>query len=182
MTPHRTTLHALAGISAALLMIAGLSGCTPEPEPTPTPTAAFASEEEAFAAAEEVYRAYIDASNHVNVSDPETFEPLFDLASGDFEAADRKSLSELHAENYTLRGSVSMAHFDGVSSAYPYDVITATICVDVSKSDVVDSSGNSVVPTTRPDMNPLRVTFRQSDDSLLIDRADREEAAKCSAN
>ncbi|QTV80967.1 hypothetical protein [Microbacterium sp. NIBRBAC000506063] len=33
----------------------------PEPEPTPTPL--FSSEEEAFAAAEEVYRAYIDAMN-----------------------------------------------------------------------------------------------------------------------
>lgn len=182
MTSHRTAAHALAGISALVLTVGFLSGCTPEPDPTPTPTAAFASEEEAFAAAEEVYQEYIDASNNVKISDPDTFEPLFSLSSGDFEAADRKSLSELHAENYTLTGEVSIAHFSGVASEYPYDAVTAIVCVDVSASDVLDTSGNSVVPASRPDINPLRVTFMNSSGSLLIDHADREEGAACSSN
>lgn len=180
MTLQRTAPRTIAGISTLLLTVGVLSACTPESEPTPTPTAAFASEEEAFAAAEEVYRAYIDASNAVDVSDPETFEPLFELSSGDFEAADRKSLSELHAESYSITGTVAMAHFAGVASTYPFEVVTASVCVDVSESDVLDSSGNSVVPASRPHVNPLRVTFKQSDGSLLIDHADREEDANCS--
>ena len=66
-----------AAALGALLMLT-LAGCTtPEPtDPTPTPTSAFASEEEAFAAAEATYRAYVDALNEVDLSDPETFEPV----------------------------------------------------------------------------------------------------------
>lgn len=159
-----------------------LAGCTPEPAPTPTPTAAFTSEEEAFAAAEEVYRAYVSASNNVHLDDPSTFEPLFALSSGDFETSDRETLSELHAENYTLVGTVAISRFKGVESAPPFDTVVALVCVDVSASDIIDGSGHSVVPTDRPDMNPLHVTFVASNGDFLIDHADREEEAECTSN
>lgn len=165
----------------ALLTLAAtaLSACTPTPEPTPTPTAAFASEEEAFAAAEEVYRAYNDALNAVDTSDPVTFEPVFALSSGDFEAADRKSFSELHAENYELRGETRMILFEGVKAEKGLSKVTALVCLDVSDSGVVDENGASVVPADRPDINALRVIFMVSDGELLIDRADRDEASSC---
>jgi hypothetical protein len=182
VTTLRTAPRILTSLSALALSIGALTGCTPEPEPTPTPTAAFASEEEAFTAAEEVYREYVAASNDVDIAEPATFEPLFDLSSGDFEAADRKSLSELHAEGYTITGTVTMMRFTGVEAAYPYELVVADICVDVSASDVLDESGTSVVPPTRPDVNPLRVSFRYSDKALLIDHADRNEDATCSTD
>ena len=57
----------LRATTAAVLLAASvvaLTGCLGSaPDPTPTPTAVFTSEEEAFAAAEETYRAYIDAVN-----------------------------------------------------------------------------------------------------------------------
>lgn len=156
-----------------------LAGCSPAPSPTPTPTAAFASEEEAFAAAEETYRAYTDAFNEVDLSKPESFEPVFELSSGDFNAADRRTLSKLHAESYSFTGQIKLVDFEGISSDPPFEQVVANVCVDVSGSDVVDESGSSVTDANRPDLNPLRVTFVASTGRLLIDRADRDVAVTC---
>ncbi|WP_235562488.1 hypothetical protein [Microbacterium sp. Root1433D1] len=178
-----TASSAIPRRSGALMMVSivvMLAGCAPTPEPTPTPTAAFASEEEAFAAAEETYRAYTDALNAVDLDDPATFEPVFDLTSGDFEAADRQTLSELHAEKYAFTGQMTVVRFNGISSHSSFEQVEASVCVDVSGSDVVDESGNSVTSPDRPDMNPLRVTFVLSDGRLRVDRADRDPGTACS--
>lgn len=180
VTPATPLIPAFSMRLAALAAsVALLAGCSPGPKPTPTPTAAFASEEEAFAAAEATYRAYNDALNQVDLGDPATFEPVFALSSGEFNAADRRSLSKLHADNDTMVGAVSIAKFAGVESTPPFDEVVALICVDVSASDVLDSSGVSVVDPTRPSMNSLRVTFALSGDQLLVDHAARDEDAEC---
>ena len=71
---------------AALTLVTGLlAGCVGDPGPVET-TPGFASEEEAFAAAEETYRAYVDALNQVDLSDPETFEPVFAWTTGELNA------------------------------------------------------------------------------------------------
>jgi ABC-type oligopeptide transport system substrate-binding subunit len=51
------------------LALALTTACAPDPAPTPSPTG-FASQEEAFAAAEATYRAYVDALNAVDLADP----------------------------------------------------------------------------------------------------------------
>lgn len=181
-TPSRSPLRsALLCTLVTLVAAASLAACGPAPAPTPTPTAAFASEESAFAAAEATYRAYTDALNAVDLSDPTTFETVFSLSSGDFLAADRKTLSELHAAGYAFTGRMKVAAFEGIRSEPPFDEVLAIVCIDVSASDVVDSSGESVTAPDRPDVNPLQVTFRYLDRGLLIDHADREPEAKCAA-
>lgn len=177
-TPISATSRRLCAL-AILTSVVLLSGCAPTATPTPTPTAAFASEEEAFAAAEKTYRAYTDALNAVDLSNPETFEPVFDLTSGDFEAADRQTLSQLHAEDYEFTGQMAVVEFDGINSRPPFDEVEAAVCVDVSGSDVVDQSGTSVTPSDRPQLNPLRVTFIASNGRLLVDRADRDTEVAC---
>ena len=179
MIHHR---HALTSIIALALTSALVVGCSPAPEPTPTPTAAFASEEEAFAAAEETYRAYNDAFNAVDLSDPGTFERLYELSSGDFETADRETLSKLHAANYEFTGEMTVAKFRGVESDSSIKQVVAEVCIDVSKTDVVDQAGASVVNADRPAMNPLRVTFVFAKDRWLIDRADRDLEISCGSN
>jgi len=167
-----------------LLTLAGatLSACAPTPEPSPTPTAAFASEEEAFAAAEETYRAYTEALNKVEIDEPATYEALAAYSSGDFEAADRKSFSELHAEKYELQGETRVMRFTGLESEPPYNEVLALACLDVSDSRVVDESGSSVVPPDRPDVNAVQLTFRLSGADLLIDHAEREDNSTCAAS
>src|SRR3546814_3928687 len=80
-------------LAVLALVGAAATGCvgTPEPrETTPTPL----SDAEAFAAAEETYRAYVDALNQVDLSDPATFEPVYALTTGDLNSQDRRNFSD----------------------------------------------------------------------------------------
>ncbi|GAA2862356.1 hypothetical protein [Microbacterium arabinogalactanolyticum] len=183
MTLATSTVRALGALSAGLLTLGMLSACTPtpEPDPKPTKTALFASDKEAFKAAEETYRAYTDALNNVDTSDPGTFEPMFAYATGDFLAADKKTFSELHAEKLTMIGAMKLAQFKGIESVPPYDEVSAIVCVDVSGTDVVDAAGVSQVAPDRPDMNALTVTFTASPDRLLIAHATRAEDSACTS-
>ncbi|MBT2486305.1 MULTISPECIES: hypothetical protein [unclassified Microbacterium] len=176
MIHHRPASSFITALAVTSVMF---SGCTAAPQPSPTPTAAFASEEEAFAAAEETYRAYNDAFNDIDVSDPSTFERLFEVSSGDFEAADRETLSGLHADGYMFVGEIEVVAFEGVSSSRSLDRVLADVCVDLSRSDIVNDAGGSVVNADRPDVNPLRVSFHLSRGRFLIERADVNESLDC---
>ncbi len=84
----------VASVTLSLaLVIAVATGCRPEPEPSPSGPA-FATEAEAFAAAEETYRAYVDALNQVDLSDPETFEAVYAWTTGDANANERRTLTQ----------------------------------------------------------------------------------------
>ncbi len=94
----------VAAVTIALaLAVCVMTGCQPEPEPSPS-APAFATEEEAFAAAEETYREYVDALNQVDLSDPETFEAVYSWTTGDANAGARESFSEMHADGWTVAG------------------------------------------------------------------------------
>lgn len=182
MTLTTTTVRTLGTLSAGMLALGMLAGCTPAPEPEPTKTALFATDEEAFAAAEDTYRAYTDALNKVDTSDPKTFEPMYAYTTGDFLAADKKTFSGLHAEGLTMVGEMKIAQFIPIRSDKPYDEVMAIVCIDVSDTDVVDESGESRVAPTRPDLNPLEVSFVTSGKRLLIAHASRDESGSCSSS
>ncbi len=156
-----------------------LAGCAPTPAPTPTPTAAFASEEEAFAAAEATYRAFTARLNEVDLADPATFEPLFKLSSGEFEAADRKAYSTMHAEGFSIDGDTSIVSFEGTKAAAPFHTVVARVCLDVSAVTVTDADGLSRVDSSRPDIYALDIVFTAEEASFTIDSASVNEEAKC---
>lgn len=164
-----------------MLTVGLLSACTSEPEPTPTPTAAFASEEEAFAAAEEVYRAYIDALNSIDPTDTSTFEPVFAFSSGSFEKADRKNLSVMHAEGHRIDGESIVLAFRGEKSTPDLDEIQAVVCLDVHDVKVTDAAGNSLVSPNRPDVYALNLTFVEHGGDLLIDASTRTDDSTCAS-
>lgn len=138
-----------------LFVALSVSGCTtPSPEPTPTPTG-FASEAEAFAAAEATYRAYIDALNQVDLSDPATFEPVYELTAGEFNAASRESLSQLHAEGAVFEGQ--RAYFNAEALTWSATDVTLAVCLDVTSLNVVASDGTSMVAAERPDIQSIAV-------------------------
>lgn len=146
----------MAGVwVGAVLALALTTGCMPEPEPTPSPTG-FASEEEAFAAAEETYRAYVDALNRVDLSDPETFEPVYAWLADDSLESSKKAFSEMHAKGWTVIGATT---FDRVRLKGVSDAIVLELCLDVSRVNVLDADRVSVVPKDRADRQPLEVTF-----------------------
>lgn len=149
-------------IAAVAVMLAG---CAPTPTPTPTPTAAFASEEEAFAAAEETYRAYTDAVNQVDFSDPSTFDGVYVHLSSSSAASTRKVFSEFHAAKVRTVGLTQYDSFAGIAVDLTSGTITAGVCVDVSQVDVVDESGISIVSPDRPTRQPMLIAFERTRDA-----------------
>jgi len=164
----------------ALLALTGalLSACSAQSEPTPTPTTAFASEEEAFAAAEEVYREYNDAYNAVDYSDAATFESLEDYTSGVYRTEEREGLSELGAEGAVRSGNAVVVWFDGIEFA-PESTIRARVCKNMSEVVVHDRDGNSMVSPDRPDYSALDLTFKSEDSALRLVDSKAVKDEKC---
>ena len=138
-------------------MVLLMGGCSVTPEPQQT-APAFATEEEAFAAAEQTYRAYVDALNQVDLSDPETFEPVFALTTGDLNNSDRKGLSTYHADQVVKSGESTITHLEPESADLNSGVINFAVCLDVSAVELTAVSGESIVDPGRVAVQSLRVT------------------------
>jgi hypothetical protein len=148
---------ASAALVTTVLLMGGCS-VTPEPEET---AHAFATEEEAFAAAEQTYRAYVDALNQVDLSDPETFEPVFALTTGEANASARQTFSQMHADGLTVSGQTSFDNFNPMQyrNEGTMTLVESALCLDVAEVIVLDKAGNSVVPGERLDRQPVEVVF-----------------------
>lgn len=174
-----TLVRTGSALAVGGLLMGMLSGCTPETDPTPKPTktAVFATDEEAFAAAEETYRAFIDAQNRVDLRDDSTFEPVYNLTVDHAYAAIRESLTQLQAEGVTMRGTSAIASMEPLKVNTASGEVSMHVCVDVSATDLLDSSGSSIVPSTRADVQSLVVDFvLQGSDGLKVSRTVGDEA------
>ncbi|GAA1844577.1 hypothetical protein ACFQZV_10575 [Microbacterium koreense] len=151
-------------IPAALtLALVGCAADTPE-EPAPP----FASETEAFAAAEATYRAYVDALNQVDLSDPETFEAVYAWTTGDTLAEAKRSLTQMHADDWEVRGRSIPTTI--VRSDHP-DVAAASqalaVCLDVSSVELENAEGESMVALDRMDVQQMLVTLERDDSAPI---------------
>jgi hypothetical protein len=172
-----------AALTAVVLALAAgaVTGCgSPTPSPTPSATPAFATEEEAFAAAEATYRAYVEALNAVDLSDPATFEPVYAWTTGDANAGARESFSQMHADGWTVGGQSTVALFQ--LHDYAEDIV-ADVCLDVSLVTVVDASTTSMVDPERSNVQAMRVRFHDTSASttgLVIANIDgRSDGPTC---
>ncbi len=170
-------------LTAAVIGLAAiLAGCAPTataPQPTPT----FSSDAEAFAAAEATYREYVKALNAVDLTDPETFEGVYAWTTGYANAEERITLSQMHADGWTVRGSTLVDGFHRIATARGSDgvsTVTLLVCSDVSNVRVVDTSGKSVVGESRPEVYALEVRFVvEVEKTLLIDSSNAVKDDRC---
>lgn len=171
MRMQRRSLCVSAVALGAVVLTAALgclTACAPTPVPTATPTAAFASEEEAYAAAEEVYRAYNDAGNARRAgaadADPQRF-----LAGTALEA-DIDTQNMLLSRGLSAVGEASIDSIRGNSIELSTSVVSVAmiVCTDVSAVSLLDDSGANVTPSERGDVVAQVVTFVGGRDSLLI--------------
>lgn len=171
--------RAVAGTAAVAILAVVLAGCITEPEPAPTPTAAFASEEEAFAAAEEVYRAYTDALNErrqgVSGADPQQY--LIGIAL----ESDIDGQNALSAEGLRIEGTAQMISFVGESGELQTDDphVVGLVCIDVSGVSLISQAGVNVTPPERGDIVAQRVDFVGLSASLLIAHEATAETTTC---
>lgn len=173
------TAAALSG-----LLVLALAGCTaPEPEPTPTP--GFSSEEEAFAAAEATYRAYVDALNQVDLSDPETFEAVYGWTTGDANAGARKTFTQMHADDLVVDGPTTVDLLEKSAVQSSPGNVTLDVCLNVSQVTVIDSQGVSVVAEDRRDIQSMRVTIEPSTTTTtgfaIAEIDGRDDGAECAS-
>lgn len=151
-------------VVAAVVVIATItvvSACAPEEAPKPTPTAAFASDEEAFAAAEETYRAYVDALN----DDTGSADPMTYLTSDALEGA-LEGEQQRKALGLRLEGDIAVTGFRGTS--WDQEVLESVACLDYSSTRVVSSSGADETPPDRATKASLDLEMRMVDARLLI--------------
>lgn len=164
------------------VLVLALAGCAGEAKPAPTPTATgFASEEEAFAAAEETYREYVEAENAIDLADPDTFEAVYALTTGDARAQLTEDLTTWHAEGYTRVGESSLDDFARYSADLQEGAVQLDVCLNVSDIDVFDANGKSLVSPDRVDVQRLRVSFdRAGNGETLISKSEgREDGLDC---
>lgn len=173
----RHRLSALAAV--AVLTIAVASGCTRPPEPIET-SPAFASDEEAFAAAEATYRAYVDALNDVDLRDPATFEPVFALTTGEANANERERLSTMHADGWEVIGSTVLDSFGKqMAGGEIAGAVSAMACLNVAEVQVTDADGISQVSPDRRDRYALLVTFDFDGPELRVSSSNAIEDERC---
>lgn len=158
-----TRLSATA-LAAALL----LSGCvqadpvvTADPKPSATPL--FASEADALAAATAAYAAYVKVSDEIFMDGGSHPERLKNVAIGEQLRADlngfaKASSAGVHSTGGTTFESIRLQDYDS-SATKGRAVVAVYLCEDVSKVDVMDAQGSSVVSDTRPNRVKYEVQF-----------------------
>lgn len=158
-----------AAAAALLLSIAAFAGCAASSgEVAPTPM--FASDEEAFAAAEATYRAYVDALNSENTGSGVVGGPE-DYLVGTALEQEIQSQRDLHDRRISIDGIGAFNHFEGVQVSKDRSTVEATLCLDATATRVRDSTGADVTPPDRVNQLPLGITFVFEDSSLLISRS-----------
>jgi len=156
----------LAPLALAAALLLALAGCVPSTaHPTASPRASatpvFASDAEALAAAEKAYAAYLKVSDQILIdggSRPERLQPYVSAA---LYAEEKKGFDQTATNGWHSTGGTTYDHF----SLEVYDpsdrdaLVTAYVCSDVSRVDVLDSHGVSVVSPDRPERTAFEVTF-----------------------
>lgn len=167
-----------AAAVVALAMVVGVTtGCRPEPAPTPTGPV-FASEEEAFAAAEETYRAYVDALNQRRADEASSPDPQSFLTGKALEV-DIDTQRQLDQSDLTITGRTSVTSVDPVSSQPGAGSVHLDVCLDSSGTRVLNGAGEDVTPSDRESISLLTIAFLPSSSGLLIESSTTKVADEC---
>lgn len=159
-------------LAMTLVAVAVLAACGPapgrfRPEMTVAPVDAplFASDAEALAAAEEVYREYFAVANGGGTSaDIETLRPYVSESWLQVELDGRR---DFEARGVRVEGQPNLLwmrlqqHEAGGVKAY--------VCLDLSPARLLDSAGLDVTPEDRGQEALLLVTLVQFEHDLVID-------------
>ncbi|MEL5991706.1 hypothetical protein ACOKGD_02845 [Microbacterium phosphatis] len=151
------------------LLAVGVTACAPTPTPAPTPTASgFASEDEAFAAAEETYRAYVAETNayHAGVAGA---DPLRFL-TGELKRTNSELLDEMRELGVRIEGETSVVSVTPLSAEIVAQsaVVTIEVCLDETDRRVLDADGDDVTPAAAPDRYPAEVELTTVDRDRLV--------------
>lgn len=152
----------------ALALACGLAavGCAPTPAPIPSATATgFASDEEAFAAAEATYRAYVDATN-ARRSDPESKPDPTDFLTGEAYNDEHATNETLSQRGWRIIGDTTLMSFKRLS-VDPAGV-SLEACLDSTGTRVLNQSDADVTPPDRVIVQSLSLKLVSTAAGLLV--------------
>jgi len=148
---------------ATVVLLAGCGGPPPVVEPTETVgEPVFASEEEALAAAEEVFGKYVDATDTMSLSGGEDLSGFDGLLTPNQLADETEQAEGLKAEGKRLIGSHGYFDFrlQQVDQSNPPEVyLQAYVCADLTNVKYVDAQGNDTSDPDRALSAPLEAVF-----------------------
>ena len=165
-----------AALAGVLLLLAGCG----EPTPTPTPTDAasepvFASEEEALAAAEELFAKYVAASDLMGTSGGNDLSGFEGILTENQLADETDQANDLLAAGKRLVGSNAFFEFrlqQLDQSDPPHVYLQAYLCADLSNVKYVDAQGVETSPSPDAVHLPIEAIFVDAPDEptrLLIE-------------
>ena len=167
-----------------LLVILTLVACVPDdepvrPDPSPTASPIFASDEEALAAAEAAFAAYLQVVDAISADggmQPERLKEVASNAVFEYELTGFESYQEQgrRTTGVTSFDTVSLQSADSSGLSVSGTVVIYA-CEDYSDIDVVDSAGNSVVAVDRKTRWPVVVSFDlapESESQLIVGSLD----------
>ncbi|WP_309068597.1 hypothetical protein [Microbacterium sp.] len=172
-----------SSVAVAALLAIGLSGCAATPAPTPSPsTTGFVSEEEAFAAAEETYRAYTSSVDDYyggqNTSDP--LQYLVHEARESEEAAQ----ALFDEQGLQSEGSVRIVSFtaQSVSLVAGAAEVKALACLDTSDRVIRDQTGKELNPDADAVIGQEVVLVSINERMRISSTEQVEDGNECTAN
>lgn len=154
-------------IGLALSVVVMLSGCVPPqhsatPTSLPSTTQAFASDEEALAAAKVAYGEYLRVEDAIAQDGGANPDRLAGLVTPEWLAKETVTFIDFAKSGRRQTGFSAIRGFDLQS----FDVgeaglayLTAYVCVDFSATRFLDSTGADITPTTRPSFADLQVVL-----------------------
>jgi hypothetical protein len=161
---------------AGMLLLAGCGGGDPIPTlpPTPTATPIFASEEEALAAAEDAYAAYLEMWDLISSEGGADPERIADFTTGDFYESELEGFQTFRDNGWRSVGQSRLhsarLQFADLTGGDP-TAVAAYVCIDGAALDVLDASGESVVSPDRPDLQAFEVSFEATLSGELVPAA-----------
>ena len=169
-----------AAVAVVLVAALAATGCAPDPAaphtPAPTSTPLFASDEEALAAAEEAYAAYVSVTDKIFQDGGSDLSALSSVTTGKQLAEDSEGFEDIAAQGYRSIGSTRFAdiQLQHYSATAAEGIVVVYLCEDISDVDVFDPQGVSVVQPDRPDLVKFEVTFdRKTTDAAGLVVANR---------
>jgi len=175
----RTALAALGlGIS---LTLAGLASCSSPPPtiqppgPDPTSTPVFASDEEALAAAEELYGRYLAAENALGQGGWKDVSLVEPFVRGDALESERNTAADLSAKGLHQEGDIGFNSVVLQQAKYSNSgavKVVVYLCLDFAAADVVNGHGDSAVDSGRGERLALEVQIDDEAGQLLISKSE----------
>jgi len=160
----------------AVAVACAAAGCAPSPAPSPSlSSTGFASDAEAFAAAEATYRAYVDATN-ARRADPNSVPDPTDFLTGEAFNDEATTEAILNDREWRVVGETTIASFRQLRA--DHDRVELEVCLDSSGTMVLDLAETDVTPSDRMTIQALSVSFTRFHSSLLITQS-KTSASQC---